>query len=221
MIEFAAFVAGLTRIGSACRQAPTPLDFEVYHIGMQHHADAAEWDRFTRWAIDPCRWTFFPKLRELQDALREFRGDRPMLAEATNAYERVLAAGVYAQEGGTSWSYRSVRETCGDAAAEAFLAAGGHNAFATTWEESKRRERFVNAYADAVREEPDAKLLPPAPARALLPAAEPPTKVEAASVIERLREMVQADPPKPKSNVVTVTDERMEALRRQAQEIQG
>lgn len=219
MIEFEAFVAGLASIGIACRQAPTVADHEAYYIGLGRELESDEWARFTEWALRPCRWTMFPKLREIQDSLREFRGERPLLVEATDAYERVLASGTYSPEGGTSWTFRAVKESCGDAAAEAFLAAGGHSAFATTWDESKRRERFANAYAEAVREEPAAALLPAGPVKALPSGEAEPSKIEAAGVIQKLSGMVPA-PVKVKARIVEASDDRIEELRRQAAEIQ-
>jgi len=46
-----------------------------------------------------------------------------------------------------------VEAACGRAAVEAFQAAGAGSAFATTWDESKRRAR-LKAYKITVREEP-------------------------------------------------------------------
>jgi hypothetical protein len=221
VIEFEPFVAGLVRIGVATGKAPDQAMFEVYFLGLQRHVTADEWDHFTRWAIDPVRWLFFPKLRELQDALREFRGERPLLVEATAAYDRVLEAGTYTPEGGTTWDYRSIRERCGEAAAEAFLAAGGNQAFGNTFRESDRRERFVAAYGEAVRESPDAKLLPAGPVLALPPAVAPPTRAEAVSVIERLQEIADVEPARPKAKPLTDEewDARVARAKRQAAEL--
>ncbi len=191
MIQFEAFVTGLASIGIACRQAPIVADHEVYYIGLGRDLESEEWGWFVEWALRPCRWTMFPKLREIQDAFREFRGERPLLVEATYAYERVLQSGTYAPEGGTTWTYRGVKESCGDAAAEAFLAAGGHSAFATTWDESKRRERFTNAYAEALRAEPASGLLPSGPTRLLAAPGTEPTQAEAKAIIGRLDKALQ------------------------------
>lgn len=221
MIEFEAFVEGLTKIGVALKQPYGAASLTVYHDVIGPHTDGEEWPRFVAWALASQRWpTLSPNVPALQEALREFRGQRPMLSEATEAYERVIAAGVYTPEGGTTWNYRAIREACGDAAAEAFLAAGGNSAFATTWNEDKRRERFVAMYAEAVREEPAAALLPAAPVKALPPVEDEPTREEAAEVLRKLREIVGAEE-QAKPLVVTVTDERLAALRRQAEEIQA
>jgi hypothetical protein len=217
LIGEADFAAGMAAIGIAVRQEADPATLAVYHDVLATRTDPDEWRAFVRWGLESSRWTWFPKLAELQDALREFRGDPPMLAEATEAYERVLKAGTYCPEGGTTWEYRSIREKVGEAAAEAFLAAGGNSAFANTWDESKRRERFVAAYGEAVRESPETKLLPPVSYRALPPAESPPTREEAVSVVEKLRDLAGVEPPKPKTTVVEVDPARVEALKRQAE----
>lgn len=217
MIERTDFAAGLVAVGIAVRQAPDPATLAVYHDVLGPKTDAEEWSRFIRWALDSARWNWFPKLPEIQEALREFRGDRPMLAEATEAYDRVLEAGMYSPEAWTTWSFRGIREKCGEAAAEAFLAAGGNSAFANTWDEAKRRERFLAAYGEAVRESPDSKLLPAVPTLALPPAEAPPTREEAATVVERLRDMVGVEPAPPKIHLVVATDERLAELKRQAE----
>lgn len=221
MIEFKAFVEGLTSIGLALKQPYGAASLTLYHDLIGPHTDAEEWPRFVVAMLQAQRWPGrSPNVPELQDALREFRGQRPLLVEATDAYERVLAAGIYTAEGGTTWSFRAIRETCGDAAAEAFLAAGGNAAFSTTWDEAKRRERFAAAYAEAVREEPRAALLPVGEAVKLLAPIEAlPTREEATTVIRRLQDIAEVEPAPPKTSVVVATDERLELLRRQAAEI--
>jgi hypothetical protein len=184
------FSEGLVRIGLAVRQAPDAATIGVYFDSIGHQVDEDEWDRFARWAVDVDRFTtFFPKLAELRDALREFRGARPLEVEAGAAYERVCAAGVYAPLGGTTWTYRAVAAACGRAAADAFLAAGGSAAFETTWNESKRREVFLREYIDAARAEPAARLLPAAPEGKALPPAEgdrEPTATEARDLVRAI-----------------------------------
>jgi hypothetical protein len=215
------FSLGLGRIAVAVRQALDAETVDVYHVVLGGQTDLAEWAQFTEWALRGGRFEWFPKLRELQDALREFRGDRPLLVEATEAYERVLGAGNYTPEGGTTWGYRSIKERCGQAAADAFLAAGGNSAFGSSWEESKRRTRFVEAYSQAVHEVPASKLLPAAPSSALPPAEVLPTREEAASVVEKLRDLAGVEPPKPKTTVVEVDPARVEALKRELSEASG
>lgn len=214
------FANGMDRIGIATRQPADAATKLVYYDSLRYQVDAQEWDRFTQYAVDTDRFpVHFPKLAEIRDALRDFRGQRPLIVEASEAYERVLAAGVYTPEGGTTWNYRSIREKCGDAAAEAFLAAGGNSAFATTWNEDKRRERFVAMYAEAVRDEPTAALLPPASVKALPPAEAPPTREEATSVIRKLQDLAGVEPAKPAAPVVTLSKEREAELARQAEQI--
>lgn len=222
MIEFERFVEGLALIGVALKQPYGPASLTGYHDILGSQTDGEEWPRFVKAMLERQRWPGrSPNVPDIQDALREFRGQRPMLVESIDAYDRVLGAGIYSPEGGTTWNYRHIREACGDAAAEAFLAAGGNAAFATTWNEDKRRERFAVAYAEAVREEPMAALLPPGQEIKALPPVPEPTREEARSVIDKLRDMVGAEEEKPKSTVVIVSDERLAALRRQAEEIQA
>lgn len=224
MIEFEPFVIGLTKIGIALRKPYDPASLTVYHDVIGPRTNADEWERFVAWALAADRWRIFtPTVPDLQDALREFRGQRPVLVEATEAYDRVIAAGVYSPEGGTSWNYRAIKESCGDAAAEAFLAAGGNSAFATTWGEDKRRERFVSGYSEAVREEPMAALLPAGPTKLLAAPVVEASREEAVSVIGRLRELTGMVPASEIRRPVRVeaTPERLEALRRQAAEIQS
>jgi hypothetical protein len=168
VIDKLLFAEGLARVGIAVRQPADAATLRVYHDALADQTSADEWPAFCEWAVRSCAFAWFPKVAEFLDALRRFRGERPVGAEATAAYERVLAAGTYTAECGASWTYRGVLEACGKAAADAFLAAGGHLAFATTWDEGKRRERFVVAYAEALRAEPGSRLLPAASERKAL-----------------------------------------------------
>lgn len=165
MIEAEQFAIGLSRIALAVRESVDAATFAVYHELVAERTDAEEWQAFTvEFARHPPRGhegrPRFPTVVELLDALAEFRGAPPLEREATEAYDRVLAASTYTPEGGATWNYRDVRERCGLAAAEAFLEAGGHHAFATTWDESRRRGRFLAAYQAEARERPGARLLP-------------------------------------------------------------
>ncbi len=184
MIERATFAEGLMRLAVATRaQDVNRGTVAVYHDALAPQTTADEWDRITRVAVASGRWRYFPTVAELLDALREFRGERLPEAEAAEAYQRVLDAGIYTPQGGTGWTFRAVRESCGTAAAEAFLAAGGDAAFRSTWDESKRRERFIQAYARAVRADAGTRLLPAAPQRRFLPAGEPPSRDEARALL--------------------------------------
>lgn len=194
MIEAEPFALGLGRIALSLRQAYTPQEQLVYFEAIGPQTDAAEWERFTRAAVASSRWPkWLPNVAELLDALREFRGAPSLDAEAVAAYERVIGAGVYTPEGGTSWHFRAVREACGSAAAMAFLEAGGHHAFASSYRESDRRERFVRAYVAEVRERPQSRLLPAgADAMPTLEAVEPPSQAEAAQAMRRIRAIAES-----------------------------
>lgn len=163
MIQMRDFLPGITRLAIASRQTVDEATIEVYREALGLDVDAEEWEEFTLNCVRYDRFpTWFPKVSEIRDALREWRGDPRLEVEAMQAYERVLEAGSYSPEGGTSWSYRGVREKCGLAAAEAFLAAGSHHAFATTWNEAQRRKAFAQEYVLAARGNPAGRLLPAA-----------------------------------------------------------
>lgn len=212
----------LSRLAVACRQELDDLTLEVYCEALCYQTEPDEWDEFTLHAVRTGRFQWFPKVGEILDALREFRGAPSLLAEGALAYERVLTAGTYTAEAGRFWTYRDVQEKCGAAAAEAFLAAGGHNAFATTWEESKRREKFLSAYTDAVRDDPSAALraLPYGDGPKLLQSGEhEPTREEAGKILDRLRDMAGAETEAQEPVRVVASDERLEELKRQADQI--
>lgn len=222
MIDRATFTAGMSVIALQLNLPAVKQTLDAYHLALADETDPAEWRRFFTGAVKRFGWRFLPTVPQLLDALREFRGAPPLEAEAIEAYERVLQAGAYTPEGGTSWTFRGVRESCGRAAAEAFLEAGGNGAFANTFRESERRERFVASYVQAARGEPEARLLPagePEP-RAILAA---PTEAEAVRIVDHIRDLAGEQParPKPKDGVVVATDERLAELRRQAEEIKA
>lgn len=163
MLDRKTCTKGLQMIADHVGHPMTKERFDAYYLALAEESDPMEWVEFTRVATKRTGWKFIPSVPDLLDALRVFRGG-PALAElqseAAAAYERVIAASDYTAEGGAFWSYRGVAERCGKAAADAFLAAGGHHAFATTWDEAKRRERFIAAYQDAARTLPETRLLP-------------------------------------------------------------
>jgi hypothetical protein len=168
VIDRETFAEGIMRLAVAARaQDVNRGTVAVYFDALGPQTTADEWRALTLAAVASGRFRYFPTVRELLDALREHRGERAPEVEATDAYERVLGCGTYTAEGGTSWTFRAVKEACGVAAAEAFLAAGGDSAFRTTWDEAKRRERFTRAYAEAVRCDASTRLLPAGPTRAL------------------------------------------------------
>jgi hypothetical protein len=223
LIEPEPFAMGLTRIGLSLRQTYTAEEQFVYFEALATRTTAEEWARFARETVAAGRWTrFLPTVAELVDVLEEFRGKPPLEAEAAIAYDRVIAAANYTPEGGSSWTFREVRARCGAAAARAFLEAGGHHAFATTWDESRRRERFLAAYQAEARERPAERLLPEGAAPLALPSGEPAplSEHEAARFMRRVREMAGgAHGQATGDGMVRATDERLALLRAQAQEI--
>lgn len=222
MIGVTEFGAGLGVIALQVRHSLQPAEIDAFHAALGDEIEPREWLAFARVAARRFGWRFLPTVAELLDALREFRGAPALELEAALAYERVIAAANYTPEGGASWNFRDVRQRCGAAAAQAFLEAGGHHAFATGWDEARRRERFLAAYRDEARERPAGRLLPAGAARAL-PAGEAPqlTEGEARGVIERLRQMTGSPAPRPKpgDGIVRASEDRLRLLRRQAEEI--
>ncbi len=187
---------------------------EVY-FGALGDLDARQWARAVAAAIDGCE--FFP----VPKALRELSGNSGSLGEAVAAYEAVLASGQYTAEGGTHWNFRTVAERCGKAAAEAFMEAGGDHAFASTWAEDKRRERFVASYSSAARADPQTRLLPPGAEQKTLPPAPTqfPSPLALVRKIAKLAGEELAPEERPARGVVVATDERLAELRKQAEAI--
>lgn len=187
MIDAAPFYAGLAVIGLQLNQPVGKDAQKAYFLAMADETTCEEWEAFVAVAAKRFGWRFLPSVPALLDALREFRGLPSLDAEATLAYESVMKAGIYTPEGGTTWTYRGVREACGDAAAEAFLAAGGSDAFARTWDEAKRQQRFLAAYVAAAREEPAGRL-PSVGSQPALPEARPrPSASEAAEMLREIQ----------------------------------
>ena len=149
----------------------------------------------------------------------EVDGAAPLDQEAVQAYERILEAGTYTPEGGTSWTFRGVRDGCGVAAAEAFIAAGGNAAFVTSWDEAKRRERFIAAYAETARCAPETRLLPAGKEQKALPAGDHYVAAgEAAGLVRAIAALPEAEAtvPRPKGATIVHADERrLDELRRQ------
>lgn len=73
--------------------------------------------------------------------------------EAAQAYQRTLECNTYTPEAGARWSYRQIAAEVGQAAADAFIAAGGHEAFAAADPvgDQFRFKRFVAAYVEALQ----------------------------------------------------------------------
>ena len=182
------FTEGLTRIALATRANVEAAAFAVYHDALDGETTGEEWGAFCKNAVSTGRFSWFPKVGELLDALREFRGEPSLEVEAIAAYEAVMKAGAYTPDGGSSWTWRGVLESCGRAAADAWLEAGGHHAFATTWNEDKRRERFIAAYQQNARAEPATRLLLDGERKALPAPLEHPTRDESAAILRQIVE---------------------------------
>lgn len=160
MIDVTTFGAGLGLIALKLARAVEPSTIRAYHDDLRDRTDPAEWTEFCKVAALRFGWEFFPSTRQLSDALDEFRGKPSLSVEADEAHDRVVDCRSYSPETGATWSYRQIEAQCGRAAAEAFIAAGGHSAFETTYREDQRRARFVEAYTRAARAMPDQRLLP-------------------------------------------------------------
>jgi hypothetical protein len=232
------FSVGLGVIALKLNQPITAERLKACHSGFEAVTDPVEWEAFCKAAPIRFRWAFIPKEPELFDALMQYRGapsvaelDRQLSTEAGEAYQAVMDSGIYTAEGGTSWNYRTVVEKCGRAAGEAFVSAGGPTAWATTWNESKRRDAFLAAYQVAVREQPALSMRAlPAPKvdeqkqiGAGEEKADPQiTQTEAKGLLEKLREIIPADIPQaPKADAFAVNDtpERRAELQAQADKI--
>lgn len=232
MIDRKAFARGFGVVALQLGQALDQPKVDAYYAALFDETDPEQWFEFCAVAAKRRGWRFLPGVTELLDALREFRGEPRLDSEAADAYERVLESGEYNPEGGTRWNYRAVLARCGRAAAEAFLAAGGHSAFATTWDESKRRERFTAAYQTEAREVPANRLLPPAPMvdRPLLVGNVELAGDVARSVLRQIDTLAQESGAIPKPHPTGTTlrpltqsewDARVAALREQGREIVG
>lgn len=167
MIELSEFTRGLGVIALQLNQALQEDKIRAYFLALQSETTAEEWEGFVHGipghlapAVKRHGWRFMPAVPELLDALERYRGRPPLDVEATQAYERVLAARTYTPEGGATWVYRDVIDLCGVAAGVAFLAAGGNEAFRTTYQEEQRRARFAAAYVAEARSAPAGRLGP-------------------------------------------------------------
>ena len=216
MIDRATFTAGLGTIAIQLNKPAAEDTLNAYFAALEDETTPDEWVAFVKVAVKRWAWPFLPTVPELLDALREFRGETPLEVEAAAAYDRVLNSSGYSPEGGATWTWRSIEAKCGRAAADAFLEAGGHHAFATTWDESKRRERFLAAYVQTARAQPALRLLPPKE-QPLLVAAEP--VASDAVLVQRIAERAKVKAEPVKAVVVVATDDRLRMLREQAEAI--
>lgn len=227
MVDAALVVTGLGVLGLAL-QRPQPAEtLALYARLIAPRVDHGPWsEAIEAWSTGAAEWEFFPSvpaiLAAYQARVDAAEGRRPVEVEAVDAYTRVLQAGTYSPEGGATWTYRGVVESCGKAAAEAWLAAGAHEAFATGWNADERRRTFLAAYLEAAREQPETRLLPWRPAGELPAAAEPETALpreQAAEMLKRLApEHAAATTPAPRNKPrwVEASPERLARLREQA-----
>lgn len=217
---------GLSQLAAALQRPQEGTTLALYAERLAARVDAREWaSAVAEWTL-VAPWRHFPALPELfaayQARVDAAEGRRPAEVEAVDAYTRVLQAGTYSPEGGTAWTYRGVVESCGKAAAEAWLAAGAHEAFATSWNADERRRTFLAAYLEAAREQPETRLLPWNPAGELPAAAEPATALpreQAAELLKRLapeHAAETAEAPRNKPRWVEASPERLARLREQA-----
>lgn len=169
MIDLSSFTVGLGAIALQLNQAATVEKIRAYHEILGPETTPDEWLAFVRGtptiqpAVKRFGWRFLPAVPELLDALEVHRGRESLGVEAVRAYERVLATRTYTVDGEAVWVYRQVIEVCGVAAGIAFLAAGGGEAFRTTYGEDRRRERFIAAYTAEARSAPAGRLGAAAP----------------------------------------------------------
>ena len=195
MIEVVPFSEALAVIGLQLNQPLPPEKLRAFHAALGVETNPDEWWAFCATAVRRFGWRFMPSVPELLDALEVHRGRAPLAVEATRAYERVLDSRTYTPEGGGTWVYSTVVKQCGVAAGVAFLAAGGNEAFTTTFGEDRRRERFVQAYTAEARACPAGRLPAVGAAPALPPGAFF-SREEAGKVLEKLEAMAAALPPK-------------------------
>ena len=152
------FTAGLTRIAIATSKDLDSATLEVYRDALAHQTTPEEWDRLCRVSVQSGRWSWFPKVKEILDALSEFQGSGrgELLKTADAAYEAVKNAGSYSPETGTTWTYRAVRDALGEVAALAFLDAGGGPSFGYGHDDQRRRlfvAAFMRETEDRAREQ--------------------------------------------------------------------
>jgi hypothetical protein len=234
------FSVGLGVIALKLNQPVTAEMLKAYHSGFEAVTDPVEWEAFCKAAPIRFRWTFIPKEPQLFDALMQYRGapsvaelDRQLSTEAGEAYQRVMDSGIYTAEGGTSWNYRTVVEKCGRAAGEAFVSAGGNEAFRVTdekWNHDKRRNAFMSAYQVAVRESPEMSMRAlPAPKadeqKQLTSGAADPqlTEGEAKGFLDKLRKHLPPgeipEAPKGGAFAVNCPPDRYEQIKAEAEKI--
>jgi len=147
MIQVEEMAEGLAALGMAFGKKITEPLAHVYHGVLGARITHDEWQRAVRTALD--RERFWPAPATL---LGYALPARPSSARAADIEAQIQ--GLY--ESGRCLTPRSVSEEFGDAARDAFVAAGGDAAFSWCEPENRpfRLKRFVDAYQEAVESDP-------------------------------------------------------------------
>ena len=171
-----AMLAGMHLLGKAFNRPITTEDVDMFFGVIGTKLNAVQWEQAVRRCLEA--ESYFPPPAVL---LRYGRAEGAPQARAGEVYERILAS----FEAGCSLGPREVREQFGDAAFDAFVAAGGARAF--SWCEPKdepfRLKRFVEAWTETVEQAPERAL----PAGAEAPRLEAFTPSEASSFLRLIR----------------------------------
>lgn len=147
MIDVKAFKAGMDKLGVAFNRALTKELLDLFGGVISPRLSTEQWLHAVKRAIESEQ--FFPSPAVL---LRYGAGDRGLSAAAGEAY--VCIVGEFEQ--GHRLGYRDVREKYGQAAADAFLAAGGTRRF--EWcepsDEPFRLRDFRDAFVERAEVDP-------------------------------------------------------------------
>lgn len=143
---------GMALLSTAFNRALTDEVLAVYHAVIGPKLDAAGWERAVRRALEA--ESFFPPPAVL---LRYGQAEGAPAARAMELYEQIVRH----YECGEQLGPRDVRERYGEAAMDAFVAAGGTRAFAWCEPASEpfRAKEFREAWLEVTDQEP-ARALP-------------------------------------------------------------
>ena len=151
MIDLERFRKGMEILGAAFNREITAELSEAFARVLSPRLDTTGWERAVTRVLEA--ESFFPAPAVL---LRYGRAEGAAEARAAEVYERILAS----FEAGCALGPREVRERFGEAALDAFVAAGGSRAFA--WCEPKdapfRFKRFLDAWMEVVEQAPERAL---------------------------------------------------------------
>jgi len=151
MIDVVRFKAGMVALGVGFNREITADVLDVYGRVLSRRLDTKQWERAVTRALEAER--FFPPPTVL---LRYGIADGAPQARAGEAYAAILSR----FEGGRAMGPREVREQFGEAAFDAFVAAGGTRAFerCEPRDEPFRLKRFVEAWTETVDQSPERAL---------------------------------------------------------------